>query len=363
MKIDLEAKTKILYFIKLFTSYSFLKEIYELNKAFVDAFEKQLRNPKDFLLINDYDQRRHEKELIMYLYVLDIEEKALPILLNNKYKKTAYNDFISEDIYSTIFGRYGDERALEEDTFYKSLGMQGRDSGWMFQNVHRHHIKKICIANEFLTFLKITLSDQRYEYFMPNYPNLYLKWSYESFNKFMYWEFIKNGKISNNHVESKGGIEYEIYSGHEIKISGIYEPWFEKPVYEKLTQDLNYNIYVGCPNYFLNGTIATQYKLETTEDWYDVNWRLIWEDTRYLDGTIPQEELAYKFNLDITTSSNIPENNHEKLSVRAGEKVPQFGYWYTTAKKNSRQYFKQGDIFPNFESDWGEVYWYFDAEE
>ena len=60
---------------------------------------------------------------------------------------------------------------------------------------------------------------------------------------------------------------------------------------------------------------------------------------------------------------NISENNHEKLSIPAREKAPQAGYWYTTAKETSRQYFKQGDIFPDVESDWGDVYWYFDGEK
>jgi len=32
-------------------------------------------------------------------------------------------------------------------------------------------------------------------------------------------------------------------------------------------------------------------------------------------------------------------------------------------KKNSRRFFNQGDIFPDFESDWGDVYWQFDGED
>ena len=32
-------------------------------------------------------------------------------------------------------------------------------------------------------------------------------------------------------------------------------------------------------------------------------------------------------------------------------------------KKNSRRFFIQGDIFPDFESDWGDVYWQFDGED
>ena len=131
MKIDIATRNKVIYFIKFFSSFSFLKKVYELDKKFLDQFESLLMHPKD-ILINSYDQRRHEKELIMFLYVLDIEEKVLSNLINNKYKESLYEEFISEDIHSTIFGRYGDEKDLESDTFYKELGMRGRDSGWMF---------------------------------------------------------------------------------------------------------------------------------------------------------------------------------------------------------------------------------------
>lgn len=53
----------------------------------------------------------------------------------------------------------------------------------------------------------------------------------------------------------------------------------------------------------------------------------------------------------------------QQRSVAAGEICPQSGYWFTVAKENSRQYFNQGDIFPNFKNNWGEVYWQFDGEE
>jgi len=33
------------------------------------------------------------------------------------------------------------------------------------------------------------------------------------------------------------------------------------------------------------------------------------------------------------------------------------------SKKNSRRFFNQGDIFADFESDWGDVYWQFDGED
>ncbi len=361
MIIDLVERNKVIYYIKFFSSFSFLKKIYELNKKFVEEFEAQLRHPKDNFT-NNYDQRRHEKELIMFLYVLDIEEKVLSNFLNNKYKENMYEEYISEDIHSTIFGRYGDERDLENDSFYRELGMQGRDSGWMFQNEHTTSVKLMCIANEFLKFIKITLSKENYEYFMPNHPDLYLKWTYESFNKFLYWNFISDKEISKDQLGLSENLHYEVQTGYEIEVSGIYEPWFELPVYEKLTNDPNYNPHVGCPNYFLNGAIATRYKLEGTEDWYNVKWRLIWEDKRYLDGTIPEEEKAYIFDLENIGVNSTQHYATQKLSVLGGLPCPKEGYWYTLAQEKSHRYFEQGEIFPEIaNSAWGKTIWYLEV--
>lgn len=57
-------------------------------------------------------------------------------------------------------------------------------------------------------------------------------------------------------------------------------------------------------------------------------------------------------------------NNFNKIeSVKAGITCPQSGYWFTVAKENSRQYFNQGDVFPEVQSDWGDVFWQFDGEK
>lgn len=65
----------------------------------------------------------------------------------------------------------------------------------------------------------------------------------------------------------------------------------------------------------------------------------------------------------ITHPLNDPIDHQFTNNVRGREHCPRSGYWYTTAKKNSRRFFNQGDIFPDFESDWGDVYWQFDGED
>ncbi|MEG0681863.1 MAG: DUF3396 domain-containing protein [Eubacterium sp.] len=62
-------------------------------------------------------------------------------------------------------------------------------------------------------------------------------------------------------------------------------------------------------------------------------------------------------------NSNNPPKAHVRLSFQAGEICPRSGYWFTVAKENSRQYFNEGEVFPNFKNNWGEVYWQFSGEE
>lgn len=58
------------------------------------------------------------------------------------------------------------------------------------------------------------------------------------------------------------------------------------------------------------------------------------------------------------------ERKQLQISVQGGQLCPQTGYWKTPAQPDSRQYFKQNDIFPTLtELDWGEVYWYWDGEK
>lgn len=48
----------------------------------------------------------------------------------------------------------------------------------------------------------------------------------------------------------------------------------------------------------------------------------------------------------------------------AGQPCPKSGYWFTQAKADSRAYFKQGDIMPDYtNNNWGEVIWQFEGEK
>jgi hypothetical protein len=70
--------------------------------------------------------------------------------------------------------------------------------------------------------------------------------------------------------------EVLIKTGENTPVFGIYEPQVKD----------------GCMNYLLQNTPAPTLAYERGSN-QPVVWRLIWEDTRYLDGTIPDEEALY----------------------------------------------------------------------
>lgn len=107
---------------------------------------------------------------------------------------------------------------------------------------------------------------------------------------------------------------------------------------------------------------CNELKLTTLDAWDDdPNPRFDIESSPQWIGRFDQDSTWPEGNRLNLKKSN--SNADTKLAIRAGEKCPQTGYWFTVAKENSRQYFKEGEILPDIQSDWGDVYWYFDGEK
>jgi hypothetical protein len=113
--------------------------------------------------------------------------------------------------------------------------------------------------------------------------------------------------------------------------------------------------HVGCMNYLLAGTVAPYYADLENAPPMPVSWRLIWKDARYLDGAIPEEEAEYL--------KPIIQTKNSQQSCPGGQPCPKEGWWYTPAKADSRQYFKEGTVMPRFESDYGETIWQMDEKQ
>jgi hypothetical protein len=171
-------------------------------------------------------------------------------------------------------------------------------------------------------------------------------------------------------------------TGELVPFSGIWEPL-----------NLEDGLLTGVMNYLHAERKAPQYEqtfIDHTDEEYgydrniiDVNWRLLWRDDRYEDGTIPEEEKDYIFvcpvpegeqnPFDVETFDYLEENSLPNPfllgarrtidSVNGGEECPREGYWWSPAVKSGSRFFKKGEIMPKITStEYAESYWLWGGE-
>jgi Immunity protein 72 len=113
---------------------------------------------------------------------------------------------------------------------------------------------------------------------------------------------------------------------------------------------------VGGMKYFIKGEEAE------AETWLDfgpgspgeaasgVVYRLLWEDTRYKDGTIPDEEKLYLFDTAVATASPAPVNYasaaSDVLHAHTGETALRGGTWVLQSDLQTRIQIQKGDKLP-----------------
>ncbi|CAN7717004.1 Imm71 family immunity protein [Caballeronia sp. LjRoot31] len=87
---------------------------------------------------------------------------------------------------------------------------------------------------------------------------------------------------------------------------------------------------IGCMAYLHGGSKAPQASLETADanPDADVTWRLLWQDNRYADGSLPEEEAGYVFQTpDRTSAAPEPDELRGGLRVPSDTPCPYPGVW------------------------------------
>lgn len=128
-----------------------------------------------------------------------------------------------------------------------------------------------------------------------------------------------------------------IKTNEDVPVFGIYEPQIKD----------------GCMNYLLAGTPAP--KMYITDGTYAigqpiaVTWRLIWEDTRYRDGVIPEEESSYfPPKVEVIQPTAISVSSDAQPSAPTGALCPQSGNWVVLDDINGKQLFQKGERLPQY---------------
>lgn len=160
-----------------------------------------------------------------------------------------------------------------------------------------------------------------------------------------------------------------IDTGKEVTITGIWEPeWPDvdgksgllKNVVSLFAAPTPANVQKGCMNYLIAGTTAPLYQDTEKGAKMSVRWRLVWEDTRYQDGIVPDEEQDY-LRINPITAVEIAAPEH--IRAAANTPCPVSGFYFTPAQANSRRQFKQGDIMPSIGNDYGLTIWQWDETQ
>ncbi|HAV1831859.1 TPA: hypothetical protein JG914_004719, partial [Enterobacter hormaechei subsp. steigerwaltii] len=98
---------------------------------------------------------------------------------------------------------------------------------------------------------------------------------------------------------------------------------------------------LGAYNYFIQGMkppLQYYHNMLLSEGWgyRDIHWRLVWEDTRYCDGIIPDESEYF-----------LDEMQGKRIQCRTGEQCPHSGQWATLAGGHQQfVYVRSGDKMP-----------------
>lgn len=116
-----------------------------------------------------------------------------------------------------------------------------------------------------------------------------------------------------------------IRTGDMVPCDGIWEP-VEIQYNHKLLvikSDIIGFKNLGAYNYFIRGMNAPlQVFLTNLKEegfgYIDVHWRLVWEDTRYCDGVIPDESEYF-----------LDDERHKRITCQSGEECPYSGHWVT----------------------------------
>lgn len=117
-----------------------------------------------------------------------------------------------------------------------------------------------------------------------------------------------------------------VRTDEEVPVFGIYEPQIKD----------------GCMNYLLAGTLAPTYSMLHRRA---VTWRLVWEDTRYLNGHVANEEDAYfPAQAKVAPAENYAAS--DLLSAYSGQTCPKTGDWAVMNDLQGKVNLNKGDKIP-----------------
>jgi hypothetical protein len=127
--------------------------------------------------------------------------------------------------------------------------------------------------------------------------------------------------------------DVRVRTGEPVPCFGIYEP---------LVED-------GCMNYLLEEA-PTPKAVNRGGVIVPAVWRLVWEDTRYLDGSIPEEEALYFPPAETSkAAATVYAASEPVISLQSNQQASKPGVWVVAHRLDTRRRFELGDTLPQHE--------------
>lgn len=309
-----QCRDKAFYLLKKYTSYTYLAHAAKHYEVFLDGYGAQLSDlnrvqPKPDLqrwFDANVADGTYQKYYGWFLNGVAIIAEGLKLLRTTPYKAEAYKSLRSDRLMSNLTGRGADFLGIEHDPFFIALGIHSHS-----YNDDNNEFAAAPIERAMLSFYTGLRCFSKLEQILLDYSSTsytYLLGNPEDSEYSPSAVFPPTLPPCPEPATDPAG---QIWSDRVIPTTGIWEPWFCKEgffsgFWDRLrdTNTAKLTGRVGCPNYFLAGTKAYNYGLENRSPLTErVAWRLLWQDDRYLNGTIPPEKTEYLRPLHIARPS------------------------------------------------------------
>lgn len=297
--------------LKKRTSFTHLAQAAQHYRAFLDGFAALLNNldlvhPQPNLQ-RSFDIQRangtYQEHYANFLKALATIEQGLDLLRITADKKEAYRHFRRDQLRDDLGGRGADFLGIEHDPFFITLGMGGGQSPDL-----KNETTPALIAGAMGHFYKGAQCFSQLDQILLEYSST----SYEYLlNDAEYAPTAGKPALVPPCPQRNSDPACQVWSDRVIPLTGIWEPWLcEEGLFSGIWARLcdrntaKLTGRVGCPNYFLAGTKAYNYRREDRKHIAErVAWRLLWQDERYLDGNLPEEEM-HSLHTNTSTGNN-----------------------------------------------------------
>ena len=332
---DDATRRKVFWLLKRLTSYTLWEKKRDAWEIFAKAFEDAVKTwPKD------QPEQMEADNLVRIYDILNLYNKGLPELAKG-------HRFVWRENQALLLANHG--YGTLSRCFYRDPNYWERSMQLAPYPPKVEALNKLMLASEYKgDFAPLEIPDLPHRAAYWRYPDKLVDpdaYKYEFYD-------LPYPILPEPLPKVPDGTDTFIQSGQTVPIDGIWEP-------VKIKQDKVLGIISvgkktisnnGCFNYFVRETKAPKLrgdynKVTSRYDNISTHWRLLWEDTRYKDGIIPDESEYFLEAKPTVVSPDLTTT--PPADVRTGELCPASGLWAAKGYNSPPIQILEGRVMPD----------------